>query len=122
MTASSILVFGILLALPIVALPAILFGAPVDGRLARAAVVGGVFFVALCVAGVAAMLYDRPLLAFGRAVQSIRNRVRRRSEPARGLPERFLKERDAVSEVLGQNWLEAILFAAGRWVLDYLTL
>jgi uncharacterized protein (TIRG00374 family) len=122
MTASSILVFGILLALPILALPAILFGAPVDGRLARAAVVGGVFFVALFVAGAAAMLYDRPLLAVGRALQSIRNRVRRHAKPLMGLPDRLLRERDAVREVLGQNWWEAVLFAAGRWVLDYLTL
>jgi uncharacterized protein (TIRG00374 family) len=67
------------------------------------------------------MLYDRPLLAVGRALQKIRNRFRR-GEPLTGLPERLLRERDAVRDVLGRNWWEAVLFAAGRWVLDYLTL
>jgi uncharacterized membrane protein YbhN (UPF0104 family) len=75
MTASSLLVFGILLALPLLAVPAILFGAPVDPGLGRAALIGGVVFVLLVAAGTAAILYDRPLL-----------------------------------------------FSAGRWVLDYLTL
>src|ERR671916_497842 len=45
MTASSLLVFGILLALPLLALPAILFGAPVDPGLGRAAAIGGAVFV-----------------------------------------------------------------------------
>jgi uncharacterized protein (TIRG00374 family) len=122
MTASSILVFGALLALPLLALPAILFGAPVDPGLGRAAVIGGVFFVALCAAGATAILWDRPLLAVGRAVQSTRNRVRRHSEPLTGLPERLLHERDEVRDAVGRRWREAIVFAAGRWVLDYLTL
>jgi len=122
MTASSVLVFGILLALPLLAVPPILLGAPVDPGLGRAAVIGGVFFVALCAAGAAAMLWDRPLLAIGGAAQSIRNRVRRRSEPVTALPERLVHERDEVREALGRRWGEAVVFAAGRWVLDYLTL
>ena len=65
MTASSVLVFGILLALPLLALPAVLFGAPVDPGLGRAALIGGVVFVLLCAAGAAAILWDRPLLAVG---------------------------------------------------------
>src|ERR671914_2447576 len=63
MTASSILVFGILLALPLLALPAVLFGAPVDPGLGRAALIGGVGFLLLCAAGGAAIVWDRPLLA-----------------------------------------------------------
>ena len=33
-----------------------------------------------------------------------------------------MAERDVVVDVLGKRWWEALLFAAGRWVLDYLTL
>src|ERR671916_754540 len=84
MTASSLLVFGILLALPLLALPAILFGAPVDPGLGRAALVGGVVFVLLCAAGVAAIVWNRPLLAVGRAAQSVRNRLMRRRAPPEG--------------------------------------
>jgi uncharacterized membrane protein YbhN (UPF0104 family) len=119
MTASSILVFGILLALPLLALPAVLFGAPVDPGLGRAALIGGVVFVLLTAAGVAAMLWDRPLLAVGRAAQSLRNRVMSKKPPLHGLPSRLLRERNDVRDVLGARWWEALLLSAGRWVLDY---
>jgi uncharacterized protein (TIRG00374 family) len=122
MTASSVLVFGILLALPLLALPAIVFGAPVDPGLGRAAVIGAVVFVFLFAVGAAAIVWDRPLAAVGAAVQSVRNRARRAQQPLTGLPQRLLRERDEVRGVLGQRWWEALLFAAGRWVLDYLTL
>src|SRR5215207_9489492 len=122
MTASSVLVFGILLALPLLALPAIVSGAPIDPGLARAAVIGAIVFVFLFAVGAAAIVWDRPLIAVGRAVQSIRNRVRPGRPPLTGLPERLVRDRDEVRDVLGQRWWEALLFASGRWVLDYLTL
>ena len=109
MTASSVLVFGILLALPLLALPAILFGAPVDPGLWRAALIGGLVFLAM-------------LLAVGRAAQVVRNRLLWRRAPLTGLPRRLVRERDEVRGVLGRRWWEALLFAAGRWLLDYLTL
>jgi uncharacterized protein (TIRG00374 family) len=40
----------------------------------------------------------------------------------RGLPERFPRERDRVRHTLGERWWEALLYASGRWVLDYLAL
>jgi uncharacterized protein (TIRG00374 family) len=122
MTASSLLVFGILLALPLLALPAVLFGAPVDPGLGRAALIGGVVFLLLCAAGAAAILWDRPLLAIGRVGQAVRNRVLRRRPALTGVPARLLRERNEVREVLGRNWWQALLLSAGRWVLDYLTL
>jgi uncharacterized protein (TIRG00374 family) len=123
MTASSLLVFGILLALPLLALPAILFGAPVNPGLGRAAVIGGVVFVTLSAVGAAAIVYDRPLQVVGRAAQSVRNRVLRgRRAPLVGVPARLIRERDEVRDVLGRRWWQALLYAAGRWVLDYLTL
>ena len=122
MTASAVLVFGILLALPLLALPAVLFGAPVDPGLGRAALIGGAFFVLLFAAGAIAILWNRPLLLVGRAAQSVRNRIRRRRPPLTGLPQRLLRERNSVTMVLGERWWEALLLAAGRWLLDYLTL
>jgi uncharacterized protein (TIRG00374 family) len=122
MTASSVLVFGILLVLPLLALPAVLFGAPVDPGLGKAALIGGVMFVLLFAAGAAALLWNRPLLLIGRAAQSVRNRIRMSKPPLTGLPERLLRERNSVTMVLGQRWWQALLLAAGRWLLDYLTL
>jgi len=122
MTASSVLVFGILLALPLLALPAIVGGAPVDRGLENATLVGAVLFVLLAAGGTVAFATDRPLLTAGRAAQSVRNRVLRRREPLRDLPERLLRERDQVRRTLGKYWWQALLLASGRWVLDYLTL
>jgi uncharacterized protein (TIRG00374 family) len=122
LTASSVLVFGTLLALPLLALPAVLFGAPVDPGLGRAALISGAVFVLLFAAGAAALLWNRPLVLIGRAAQEVRNRVRRNKPPITGLPERLLRERNSVTMVLGQRWWQALLLAAGRWVLDYLTL
>jgi uncharacterized protein (TIRG00374 family) len=122
MTASSVLLFGTLLALPLLATPAIIGGVGVDPHLARAALGGAVLFVLIVAVGAVCVLWDRPLELLGRAAQAIVNRVRRRDEPLTGLPERLLHERDVVVGVLGRNWWQALLLAAGRWVLDYLTL
>jgi hypothetical protein len=52
----------------------------------------------------------------------MRNRIRRKRPPLTGLPDRLLRERNSVTMVLGQRWWEALLFAVGRWLLEYLTL
>jgi uncharacterized protein (TIRG00374 family) len=123
MTASSVLVFGTLLALPVLSLPAILGGAPVDRGLARAALVGGAAFLLLFAMGAWCALSDRPLVLVGRVTQSVRNRVLRgRRPPLTGVPEMLVEERDMITDVLGARWWEAMLAASGRWVLDYLTL
>jgi uncharacterized protein (TIRG00374 family) len=122
MTASSLLLFGTLLALPVLALPAIIGGVAIDPHLARAALAGAVVIVLIVAVGAASVVWDRPLELAGRAAQAIANRMRRGREPVTGLPERLLSERDVVVSVLGQEWWEALLLAAGRWLLDYLTL
>ena len=68
------------------------------------------------------MVRDKPLELIGKAVQAVRNRVVRKREPLTDLPQKLLHERDTVVRVLGDRWWEALLFASGRWVLDYLTL
>ena len=122
MTASSVLVFGVLLALPVLALPAIIGGAPVDRGLERAAVAGGVLFALIFAGGAWAFASDTPLRWLGRGFEAAHNRLLRRREPLTGLPERFMRERDLVRRTLGERWWEALLYAGGRWVLDYLSL
>jgi len=122
MTASALLLFGTLLALPLLATPAIIGGVGVDPHLTKAALAGAVLFILMVAVGAASVLSDRPLVLLGRAAQATWNRLRRQREPLTGLPERLLHERDVVLRVLGNQWWEALLLAAGRWVLDYLTL
>ena len=122
MTASSVLVFGTLLALPLLAVPAIVTGAAVDPGLVHAAIAGAIVFLAMFAVGAACIVWDRPLELIGRAAQSVRNRILSRRAPLTGLPARLIRERDIVLDVLGRKWWQALLGAAGRWVLDYLTL
>jgi uncharacterized protein (TIRG00374 family) len=121
-TASALVVFATLLALPLLAVPAILTGVAVDPTLTRAALAGAIVFVLMVALGAASVIWDRPLEMIGTAAQALLNRLRPNREPVTGLPERLLHERDVVVGVLGQQWWEALLLAAGRWVLDYLTL
>jgi uncharacterized protein (TIRG00374 family) len=121
-TASALVVFATLLALPLLALPAILTGVAVDPTLTKAALAGAVVFVLMVVVGAASVIWDRPLELIGRGAQMLLNRLRPNHEPVTALPERLLRERDIVVGVLGRQWWEALLLAAGRWVLDYLTL
>jgi uncharacterized protein (TIRG00374 family) len=122
MAASSLLVFGTLLALPLLAVPAVITGVAVDPKLTRAALAGAIVFVLMVAVGAACVVWDRPLVLIGRAAQAVINRLRRHREPLQELPERLLHERDVILGVLGRQWWEALLLAAGRWVLDYLTL
>jgi uncharacterized protein (TIRG00374 family) len=122
MTASSVIVFGTLLALPVLAVPAVVTGATIDPGLLHAAVAGAVVFLAILAVGVACVVWDRPLELVGRVAQTVRNRLLRKREPLTDLPARLIEERDIVLRVLGREWWVALLGAAGRWVLDYLTL
>ena len=118
-TAASLMVTGIVLVLPALALPAVLGGARIDRDLARAAWAGAVALVVLAAAGALLLLVDGPLRGMGRVLQGLHNRVRRRRAPLAGLPERLVRERDLILEVFDERWLRALLATIGRWAFDY---
>ena len=120
-TAVNLLTFAVVLALPVLVLPALLRGT-VDRALVEATVLGAMVFVFLLAAGIAVLAYDRPLILIGRAVQSVRNRVRRGCDPVRDLPARLRRERDKLLATLGPHWRQAVLATVGRWAFDYATL
>jgi hypothetical protein len=122
LTAFSFLGIGGLLALPIFALPAVLFGAPVSRGLIEAAVIGAVGFVLFVAFGVLIMTTDRPLCWAGEAAQTLRNRLLRKRPPISGLGQRLLDQRNLIRTVLGQKWWQATLLSAGRLLFDYLCL
>jgi len=122
LTAANLFTFATLLALPVFTLPAILFGAPVDHGLTQAALLGGFGFAVMAGLGAVFLAFDEPLLAAGRAIQRVRNRVLRRREPRSDLPDRLLEERNGVQSALGEKWKRALLASVGRWMLDYGTL
>src|SRR3954463_14338937 len=93
LTAVNLLAFAVLLAMPVLAIPALL-GGGVDRGLVRTAVVGVAVFVVASAIGAVLMTTDRPLSGRGSAVQRVRNRLRRGSRPLEELPRRLLRERD----------------------------
>jgi uncharacterized protein (TIRG00374 family) len=121
LTAVNLLTCAVVLAMPVLAVPAILRGG-VSRDLLEAAAVGVAVFVALFAIGAVLIAYDGALAWVGRVVQRVRNRMRRRSEPLRHLPERLLRERDRIVQTLGPRWKRALAATCGRWALDYATL
>ena len=123
LTASSLLVFAVLLALPVFALPAVIRGVvSTSNQLVIAALGGMVLFAAMFAVGAVLLSVDGTLAWVGRVVRRIRNRVWRRREPMTNLPGRLLAERDLILGVLGARWWEALLATMGRWFFDYLAL
>lgn len=121
LTAINLLTFAMVLALPLLAIPALLRGG-VDRNLLETAVVGlAVAVIATAVGGVL-LATDRPLAWIGRVIQRVRNKLRRHSQPLTELPARLLRERDRILATLGPRWKRALLATAGRWGFDYATL
>jgi uncharacterized protein (TIRG00374 family) len=121
LTAANLLTFGVVLALPVLAVPAIIRGG-VSRTLTEATLIGLGIFVVLFAAAATLIAFDRPLRRLGQLVERIRNRLRRNSPPSRHLSERLLRERGRITAALGRRWKAALLATVGRWALDYLTL
>lgn len=122
LTASSVLGFGLLFALPVLSLPAIIGGTPVDRGLAQTAYLGAGVFVLMLAAGSVVVAWDRPLQEVGRLVERVLNRTIRRRRPVEGVGTRLLSERDGILAVLGARWHVALLAATGRWIFDFAAL
>ena len=118
----SALLLASVLALPLLSLPAILLGTPVDPGLAQAAVLGVGLFVLMLAAGAAAFVWNRPLRFVGGLAESALNRTLRRHEHVHGVGERLLQERDALLGAFGKDWKAAVPAAALRALLDYFAL
>jgi uncharacterized protein (TIRG00374 family) len=122
LTAVSVLLFGAVLALPILSLPAILGGTPVAPSLAYAAYLGAAVFALMLLGGAAIFVWDRPLVVAGRVVERVAGATLRRKRPPTGLAERLLAERDVVRRAFGRRWQAAVLAGAGKCIFDYLAL
>ncbi len=121
LTAANLLAFAVVLAMPVLAVPA-LFRGSVDHDLLLFSVLGVGLFVVLVALGMVFLVADRPLGSVGRAIQRVRNRLRPRTEPLRHLPDRLMRERARILATIGPRWKSALLATVGRWAFDYLTL
>ena len=118
-TAVSIISTGILLGLPVLSIPVILIsGAPVDRNLLRVGTIAIVLCIAAVGGGAILLFADSPLEWVGRVAQNAHNRLLRRRTPWSDTAVRLRDERDFVRGVLGNNWWQALVYAAGNWLLD----
>ena len=122
LAASTFLQLGTTLALPVVVLPAVIGGAPVDHSLGTAATLGAVLFALLLAAGAVVFTTDEPVELAGRALQWLLNRTLRRRNHLKNLGGMLLEYRDFVRKTLGARWQAAVAAAAGTTVFDYLAL
>jgi hypothetical protein len=121
LTAMSVIAFATVLALPVLALPAVLGGVRAPEGLVQSAYLGAAVFVVMMGAGAGVLLSDRPLAWVARAVGWALTRLRRPAR-ARGLREKLLRERDSIRVAVGPHWRMALVAAVGRWTFDYLAL
>jgi uncharacterized protein (TIRG00374 family) len=122
LAASTSLQVGTALALPVLALPAIVGGAAIDRGLATSAYLGALVLAILAAASVIVFAFDEPLDSAGRSVQWLLNRTVRRHQKVHGVPERLRAERDFVRATIGHRWKAAVLSAAGSTTFDFLAL
>jgi uncharacterized protein (TIRG00374 family) len=122
LTASTGLQISTALALPVLAIPAIMGGAPVNHGLATAAYLGVGVFVLLIGAGAVLFNTDAPLEWLGRTIQRTLNATVRRRRPVTGLSSKLLSDRDFIRSTLDRGWRSALLAAVGNTVFDYLAL
>jgi uncharacterized protein (TIRG00374 family) len=113
---------GTTLAMPLLALPAIVGGAPVDHSLANSGYLGVVVLLLLVAAGVLVFAFDRPLEIASQGLQWILNKTIRRHRKIADLPRLLLAERDFVRTTIAGRWRAAVLSAAGNTGFDYLAL
>ena len=108
-------------ALPVVGLLAALGGIAVPRGLRNVAYVGAGAFLLLALAVVAAFAWDRPVRLLGEGLRAALGVVGKREKGA-DLPERLLRQRDAMRRAFAAHPVLALLGALGRWGFDYLAL
>jgi uncharacterized membrane protein YbhN (UPF0104 family) len=113
LTAMSVIAFATVLALPVLALPAVLGGVRAPEGLVQSAYLGAAVFVLMMGAGAGVLLSDRPLAWVARAVGWALTRLRRPAR-ARGLREKLLRERDSIGVAVGPHRRMALVAAVGR--------
>jgi uncharacterized protein (TIRG00374 family) len=121
--ATSLLSNGVLFAIPLVAVVGSIFGAPIPRDLTAIAWGGALVFVLLFVLAFVIVRFDRPLRAFGRAVQRVLTPVYQRLHKDNPpTVDGVVRQRDQIVRALGARWEQALLASVGNWLMDYLAL
>jgi uncharacterized protein (TIRG00374 family) len=122
LAAATVLQIAALCVLPILALPAVIFGLTVPETLLETAILAFGLFVAMFVVGLGVARSEKTLRAVGRFAVRVSCRLPgdRTLEPE--FPDRLVVQRDEVVDRLGDRLLRACAAAVGRWLFDLLAL
>jgi uncharacterized protein (TIRG00374 family) len=118
LTAVGLLSTATLFVLPLLAVPALLFGLTVDSRLVRGGIVAAIVAVFLLSGASALLLSDRVVRGFGRLIDWAVGRIRRRP-PTGHFTTEVLEARDFVRTSLADSWHRAVPAAFGNQLFDY---
>jgi hypothetical protein len=119
--AAGLLTTGMLMALPVLTLPALATGLRLAHQLQLGLIVSLILAVALVGVGFAVLTWDRVMHVVARVAGVIVARVLRKGD-ARETAARVVVERDRVAAAFDGRWLRALASAAGNRMLDYATL
>jgi uncharacterized protein (TIRG00374 family) len=122
LTTVSLLTTATTFALPVLSVPAILSGIPVDEKLSNAAWLGLAIFVVLFAVGAAMFRWDAPLRWIGSAVEHVLGWMKRGDRDRSDLGYRLVTQRNLIRGTLGSRWGEALATTIGRSLFDYLAL
>lgn len=121
-TAATLVSTGVLFMLPVLALPAMLAGAPISASLWHGLEFGLVVAALIVAGGATALFTDAPIRWAGRAIQRAIDRRRTTTAPQVDLATRLIEERNLIRTALGRRWWQALLLASGGWLFDYAAL
>ena len=122
LTAVGLLSTATLFVLPILALPAVLFGLAVSSELLQGAILGGVLGIFLLTGASILLVSDRVVRSVGRLLDWIVQRVLRQDAPEPSLASRLVESRDFVRTALSESWKRAVPAALGNQLFDFLAL
>jgi uncharacterized protein (TIRG00374 family) len=122
LTAVGLLSTATLFVLPILALPAIVFGLAVRSELLQGAILGGVLGIFLLTGASILLVSDRVVRGVGHAFDWFVRRVLRRPAPSPSLAQRLVESRDFVRGALAESWKRAVPAALGNQLFDFLAL
>jgi len=122
LTAVGLLSTATLFVLPVLALPAMLFGLAVSSELLQGAILGGVLGIFLLTGASILLVSDRVVRALGRALDWLVQHVLRRPRPDPSLAQKLVESRDFVRTALAESWKRAVPAALGNQLFDFLAL
>jgi len=121
LTATFALTTACALALPVIAMVAAIGGAATPRGLRQVAYLGAAGFILVVVVAVLTFTRDEPLRLLGRGARAAAGWIGKR-ERLEDLPDRLLRQRDAIRAAFSVHPILAALGGLGRWIFDYLAL